>query len=85
MRISIARHRPVAGTSDAEVQVQAPQAGLSAAHIGDYDVQTHTGASFTAAELQNNFAIVYFGSTSAVDCVSELEKLGEIVQQSGIS
>ena len=57
--------------------------GIGEDHIGPYDVLTHTGSRFTASELNENFAIVYFGATSAVDCVSELEKLAEIVYQSG--
>lgn len=59
------------------------QLGISTGHIGPYDLQTHTGSSFTHDALKDTFAILYFGTTSAPDCVSELEKLGEVVQQSG--
>lgn len=60
-----------------------PPAGLGAAHIGEYTVSTHTGADFTHAELQDDFAVVYFGTTTDRECVTELEKLAEVVQQSG--
>ena len=66
----------------AEVQAEAPL-GVGSAHIGEYSVQTHAGNKFTHAQLQDDFAIVYFGTTSDRECVTELEKLGEVVQQSG--
>ncbi|KAK9796676.1 hypothetical protein WJX73_005525 [Symbiochloris irregularis] len=69
------------GATGAEVAGE-PPAGLGAAHIGEYSVTTHAGAKFNETELKDDFAVVYFGSTTDRECVTELEKLAEVVYQS---
>ena len=65
-------------TSEAEAG-----SGVGSAQIGHYSVETHTGDKLTPQELHGDFALLYFGTTNHPDTVSELERLAEIVQQSG--
>ena len=57
--------------------------GMGQAHVGDYKVQSHTGSEFTHDELFGDFGLVYFGTSSHPDTVSELERLAEVISNSG--
>ena len=56
---------------------------MGQAHVGDYKVQSHTGSEFTHDELHGEFGLIYFGQSSHPDTVSELERLAEVVSNSG--
>ena len=58
---------------------------MGEAHIGSYAVETHKGEQFVPSELLGDFGLVYFGTVSHPDTVSELERLAEIINQSGES